>query len=181
MNLKDVVYLHPTKTGGSSIRRAYRLPVYGRKHSPIEELEAMENITLEELVSKGKKLLLTVRHPYSRAISMYNHFGKGRYATIEDYIHSFEKKFKAREERNRRINLVMPQSEYYHKDCFVIKYENYDEDRREFFKDFEAADYETLKNVNPSRKAFDGELSQELKDIIYKYYKKDFELFNYDR
>ncbi len=180
--LDKVILLHTTKTGGTSIRRNFKLKDFGRKHSPVSQIEEMEKRTIDDFIKDGFKVVLTVRNPYERIISMYNHFGKNRFKTIDEFIESL-KKDSPKKSKNRRRNLLAPQSEYFHKEAFIIKHENYDKLVKEFF---ESEDYGVevngpIRNVNKSRVIFNGELSKEQKEKVYSFYKEDFLKFKYKK
>jgi len=176
--LDKIIFLHPTKTGGSSLRKVYGLRMFGRKHSTVEELERMEGKTVEELKAEGYSFLLTVRHPYERVVSMFNFFGYKHQPNFITYLKHIQKNIG----RGRR-NLIAPQSEYYVEGATVIRFENYEKEVREYFTEVTGEDPGPgTKNVNPTIFKFKNNvLSQEMKDIIYSIYKDDFINFNYEK
>ena len=179
IGLNKVVFLHPTKTAGTSFRRLANPRFVGRKHSPVEEMVSMERKSVEEFKDEGYTFLITVRNPYSRFVSMYNFFGSKRFETLDDYLDHVPQVI------GRGRNLIMEQHRYYVEGSEVIRFENFQEEAKAIIKKYgneHIEDVDVVRNVNPSRVSFKLEdLTQEQKDKIYEIYKEDFNLFGYER
>tara|TARA_B100001939_G_scaffold347428_1_gene369014 strand:+ start:779 stop:1435 length:657 start_codon:yes stop_codon:yes gene_type:complete len=63
----------------------------------------------------------------------------------------------------------------------IYRFENFNEELSKLFKQLDREDLIPKIGIsNPSRKPKSGEITQRTKDIIFEYFKEDYERFNYD-
>ena len=189
--LRKLIYLHPSKTGGTSIEAAFLNDLIGgggsrraaasllflyseqsNQHWPLEKLTKALPFT------KDWRKVASVRHPYTRVISEFRYQLAGQ-----------RKKSKHRCYNDKNIDLAiksgkiwdnsyayhnMPQHKYVAEDVELIRFENLEDD----FKRLTG-----LSDLPHAQKGSDfrPELSEQSKEIIYKRYKKDFDVLGYDR
>lgn len=113
-----------------------------------------------------------VRNPYDRMLSFY-FWAKGRNNQTFN--------------RNEFIKFIKRNNSFQHKyidnTFYIIHFENLIDELKniECFKEIiDFNNYPTLNASSNSRKNYNEILDKNLKDLIYKKYKKDFELFGYE-
>jgi hypothetical protein len=142
---------------------------------------ALNHLTIGDfhLISDEYKLFQSftiVRNPYDRIVSAYNFAYKNSM--------SFDNLIKKLHDNSIDDLYIIPQYKYVcdNKNNIIvdniIKFE--DKDKIESFLFNVYNSNVSLSHANKSSKKINITLTVEWKEIIYKYYKKDFELFNYD-
>ena len=137
------------------------------------------------IYKKDDELFCVVRNPYDKIISAYKYANgkkaskKGLNTFIKDKLIHFKK--------NERWNgcHILPQYKYTHgniKCDHILKFENLDNDFNKLNKKHQILNNIKLDKNNKSKSKLNiDDLTQESKDLIYKVYKKDFELFGYSK
>ena len=187
--LRKLIYLHPSKTGGTSIEKAFLRELTGggsgeryaarllflysgdsSQHWPLKKLTKALPFT------KDWRKVASVRHPYTRVISEFRYQLAGK-----------RKKSRHRCYNNKNIDLAIksgqiwdnsydyhntPQHKYVAEDVELIRFENLEDD----FKRLTG-----LSKLPHTQKGSDflPELSEQSKEIIYKRYKDDFDVLGY--
>ena len=193
---RKLIYLHPSKTGGTSIEKAFLRDLVGKetevgKAAPLLFLysgSSNQHWPLQKLINtlpftKDWRKIASVRHPYTRVISEF------RYQLAGKRKRSRCCKSKHKCYADKDINLAIrskkiwensfayhnePQYKYVSEDVELIRFENLEDD----FKRLTG-----LSDLPHEQKGADfrPELSEESKEIIYKRYRKDFDVLGYDR
>lgn len=205
VNELKLLYMHPSKTGGTSIEQAFINFIYKRDISYrklsysdrqrifcyCDDKNMSQHFTWSMLKSKFSYLteyyhVVSVRHPYSRFISEFRYQLNGG-----GYPHML---VNSESHKNKDINMAiatgalfecawpyhtLEMSEYYTPKAYVIHQEHMERD----WIGLQNTIYFNLPPL-PKLNVSTGdmyELNQESKDIIYNKYKQDFELFGYNR
>lgn len=152
------IFLHPTKTGGTSVINVLNLK---KNHRP-----------LHNKMGRGFFKFTTVRNPYERVISLYYFLKHYETETMDDFLSQLDQlKF--------HIN-YLPQHKYTHINGRqyvdkIFKLENLKTEFKEVFK-------KDLIHINKSPVQQDKlKLTEDQKEKIYNIYRKDFELLNYKK
>ena len=197
----DINYTQDFYTEGNKEIRKKFIPV--QNYTPGEYTmcidKNLQHLTLRELkralspdiFNNFKKIAIT-RHPYNRLISVYNYrVASGNCKQDPNTLIEFARQaFKMDKfTRNRlydghmetQTSFVINDKGNFNTMDKIYKYENL----KECFDDINKL---TGKNMHPStrfngRKGFEKEpyFTQELKDMVYEFYKEDFINFNYQR
>lgn len=167
---KKIIFLQPTKTGSSSVLVGLKELGIRKNHKPI----TCGNVS--ELKNKNVFSFLTVRNPYTRALSMYNFFGMFE-GKCFDYFLEYIKE-------NQESMLFAPQHKYYLFGTFkvdaVLRLENFDKDWELILNSKLNLKKKPL-HINKDIREKKKKLSKEEKNFIYEIYKKDFDIFNYKK
>lgn len=146
-------------------------------HLPLNDLDL-------NIYSKDDKIFTIVRNPYTKIVSSYKYGTKN--PTKDDlniFIHQKLSNF----EKNKYWNSchILPQYEYTEnskiKIDYILKFENMDNDFIDLMKKNNINITELPKKNSSKKPVSVSDLTQESKDLIYKVYKKDFELFGYNK
>jgi len=146
-------------------------------HKPPDELG-------RTIYTKDDELLCVVRNPYTKIISAYK-YANGKKASKEG-LNTFIKDKLTHFKKNERWNgcHILPQYKYTHghiKCDHILKFENLDNDFKKLNENKNITNIKLDKNNKSNSKLNINDLTQESKDLIYKVYKKDFELFGYKK
>ena len=146
-------------------------------HAPPDELG-------RDIYKKDDDLFCVVRNPYNKIISAYK-YSYGKKATKEG-LNKFIKEKLSDFNKNERWNgcHILPQYKYTHGNIkceHILKFENLDNDFDKLNKKHQILNIKLDKNNKSKSKLNIDDLTQESKDLIYKVYKKDFELFGYKK
>lgn len=193
---RKLIYLHPSKTGGTSIEKAFLRDLIGRdsgesKAAPLLFLysgNSNQHWPLQKIINalpftKDWRKIASVRHPYTRVISEFRYQLAGKRKKSRGCVP------KNNCYTNKDINLAIksgkiwensyayhnePQYKYVSEDVELIRFENLEDD----FKRLTG-----LSDLPHAQKGSDfrPELSEQSKEIIYKRYRKDFDVLGYDR
>lgn len=204
---KNLIFIHPRKTAGQSI--CYSLQphlshfdiqiggtefgedvqkYYTKYYKLYKHSKPYDVISFLGQYVDGYKFFCTIRHPVDRTISMYRYLkDKHKKAdwspdileavynmnSINDFIQSeyFQKEIKPCHYYVYNYNI-----QYIYT---FLRYENLQEDFRNFTKKIWGHEIE-LKHVNKSEFAYKDSINQKSKDILKKYFEKDFEEFGYE-
>jgi len=186
---RELIYLHPSKTGGTSIEAAFLNDLIGgggsRKAAAsllfLYSGQSNQHWPLQKFIevlpfTKDWRKVASVRHPYTRVISEF------RYQLMGHRLKSQHICYK-----NKNIDLAIksgqiwdnsytyhntPQHKYVAEGVELIRFENLEDD----FKRLTG-----LSELPHTQKGsdFHPELSEQSKEIIYKRYKKDFDVLGY--
>jgi len=155
---KKIILLHPTKTGGSSIKAS--LNVLHKHH-----------LTLNSWVIPIDCIVLTtVRNPYDRVMSMYNHFGRTIKKNFDDFVDLVV-------ESNAVV--FQPQYKYLHPKSDIIRIESFEIDFNNFCEKYNIK--ASLYKTNVSKNILVKKINKINKAKIFLKYKKDFEILNYEK
>jgi hypothetical protein len=178
------ILIHIPKTGGSSIKKYF----FGEDiiyHKTLTELHDMNPD-----IPKKYQIFSVVRNPYSRIKSIYKHITENKYR-CKPYGISENISFKVfikdgHFKKSTPNNFSLPQTDYLSLngvlyDSHIIKFENIQKEITKFAK---------TNNISPLTSSFPhiragtnrkSNLIDELKEIVYEYYKDDFLNFNYSK
>jgi len=139
------------------------------------------------IYNEDDELFGIVRNPYDKIVSAFK-YRYGKNATKKE-LNKFIKDKLTNFEKNERWNgcHILPQHKYTHgniKSDYILKFENLDNDFKNLIKNNENKNIKTInlqKNNKSGSKLNMNDLTQKSKDLIYKAYKKDFELFGYNK
>jgi hypothetical protein len=137
------------------------------------------------IYNENDKLFCVVRNPYNKIVSEYK---KHRSKNIsKNELNKFVKNYINNTNiYNNLFNChLIPQHEYTHgyiKCDHILKYENLHDEFKELMEKYNLGHIKLDKNDNKSSNKLNrNDLTLESKDIIYNFYKKDFQLFNYPK
>ena len=171
------------KTKGKWINRSTNNPMPNNKtgcypwHKTPDELG-------KTIYKEEDDLFCVVRNPYSKIISAYK-YAHGKKSSKEG-LNQFIKEKLTNFNKNERWNgcHILPQYKYTHgniKCNHILKFENLDEDFKKLNEKYNIYNINLPKNNKSKSKLNISDLTQESKDLIYKVYKKDFELYGYKK
>ena len=155
----------------------------------------------EELLDTYTSLAI-VRNPYDRAYSCWNYLTKIEYLedrfglySFEEYVYALESRNSIYKEHNEELTqheLTFPQSKFVSFKNHILvdrilKYETLDKDWKEFANEHNQTSQFKIKNVlnvhnnmEYTEKNWTKVYTPEMYSIINEFYKKDFELFDYE-
>ncbi len=168
----NYIFLHPTKTGGTSVASALKQYSGSKCHLPIN------GFTVNKKKSyKNALVFATCRNPYDRVLSMYNYFGFLKGTSFDDFLKMLKK--------NHLRNVPLyPQHLYVERGAFkvdeLIRIESFEEDWKRVINGKLKITRSVIKeNVTGNKRKI--ELLSSEKEIIYKIYEKDFKLLKYSK
>jgi hypothetical protein len=185
-NFTGSIFVHLPKCGGTSVKSALSLDLYGHPF--------LADMLLNGL-NKGVNVCTVSRNPYARLVSSYEYLKKGgeynrtfkslvldRFDSFEDFIINWLDE----ESIHTWIHLV-PQVEFLKVDnkvvvdCY-IKLENIDDEWSAIKKYFSSAEKLEVKNSSStSERDWADYYNDDLKSKVYSLYKADFEYFGYEK
>lgn len=195
-----LIFLHPGKTGGTSIEhffvRKYLNKAFSELNPLIPDYYIMygyckksrlylhhadiryynkENLDIPIEYTK----ILSVRRPYERILSAYFYNGHDKKLNFEDFItQKLEKLYRLNSEYSR--NHFSPLIHYYNPNFHVIKLESIEIDCKKL--DIKLSTHKHAKTIASQRyKNYLDAYSSKTKDIVYSLYKEDFKTFAYDK
>lgn len=155
----NFILLHPTKTAGTAVKKALNAKTKGH---------LLPNSWGQML--QDRVVVVTVRNPYERVLSMYNHFGFSWVKSFKDFLELIEKS---------KSILLVPQSNYLVKNNELLRFENLDDEFKSLCEKYNIDT--SLEKVNVTHYKRKKNLSIEEKEVIYNLYKEDFELLGYEK
>ncbi|CAL2062253.1 hypothetical protein [Tenacibaculum sp. 190524A05c] len=155
----NIILMHPTKTAGTAVKKALNAKVKGHLF-PNSWGQLMDN----------NIVVVTVRNPYDRVLSMYNHFGFSWVNSFDEFLGLIAK--------SNNI-LLASQTKYLVKNMELLKFESLNKDFNKLCKKHNIS--ATLERVNVTHYKRKTSLSLKEKEIIYKLYKTDFEILDYEK
>ncbi len=171
-NQNDFVFLHPTKTGGTSVLEALmtKYSVY-KNHLPINS-----GVLCRKKNNKNVFVFSICRNPYDRVLSMFNFFEIAKNMKFDEFLIYLEKM------RDNNI-FYYPQYKYIQYKDFkvddVIRLEQMSDDWERVINGVLKISVKELHvNRETQRKK---NLTNNEKSTIYNLYKKDFEVLGYKR
>ena len=135
-------------------------------------------------------IIVSVRNPYDRLLSAYRYIIENKADKLEnkyvfDYgsFESFALDLPTFAYKNRffhpQVNWLLDEKSINYN--FIIRYESLVEDWNTFASQFTKSTI-NLPHIRPSKhKLWNQMYNQKMKDVVYDYYKSDFELLNYPR
>lgn len=198
-----IILLHPGKTGGTSLEHtikdkyidpSYNLDSQKENKELMFGLNRQLNIYLQHaclnlykdlnINVKEYKTICTVRRPYERILSCYFYNGKSNHFTFEEFVtKKLEENFTNSIKNKYASGHFAPQFYYTHLDDYVvdhiIKLENFNEDclSAGINVKYHYSKTEGTKQYKDYMDAY----NQKTKDIVYKIYKDDFEMLDYEK
>jgi len=188
---RQLLYLHPTKTGGTSIEVG--LLELELKQRPCPEIDSFRSHmysvsgadsshhwTYKELVEEFPFLsswesFMTTRNPYERVISEWRYQQSGNRAENTHY-HLYDDINGAIKNGAVRDSSFQyhwtPQYEYVGPNTSIIPMEKIDEE-------WEKMGFSPISSLNVSKDKKEYKLDDDSLEIIYKDFERDFECFNY--
>lgn len=181
MDNKLYVYIHIPKTGGNSLMISGNQIKKTINHIVNPGIIDINRLGINR-TEERENLLTVVRNPYTRFLSAYNYIKSGGLPTgldihylnilnsmsLDDFIDNLEK-------YSLEIIHFVPQHYFTStnlRGIRVIKFEN-------FYK--MKGNIKIKHHCNKTREIFISNLTEEQKDKIYRIYKVDFELFDYQK
>ena len=153
----NIILLHPTKTAGTTIKKS--LGAKTKRHL----LPSAWGNLIED-----RKVIVSIRNPYDRVISMYNHFGYTLTNSFSDFLNLVQ---------TSKSSLFYPQHKYHIKGSTIIRTENIEEDYSNFCKENNINKPLQKANITPMK--VKKHLTDKEKEVVYSIYKEDFEMFKY--
>ena len=146
-------------------------------HQPPDELG-------RDIYKKEDDLFCVVRNPYDKIISAYK-YGNGKNSSKEG-LNKFIKEKLSEFKKNERWNgcHILPQHKYTHGNIKcenILKFENLDNDFNKLNNKYNIKNIKLEKNNKSKSKLNINDLTHESKQLIYNVYKKDFDLFGYNK
>jgi len=186
--LRKLIYLHPSKTGGTSIESAFLRDLTGRDTNKevapllfIYSTKANQHWPLKKLIEvlpfvKDWRKIASVRHPYTRVISEFRYQLAGKRAESQHRCYNdkdIDLAIKSGQIwENSYSYHNMPQHKYVAEGVELIRFESLESDFKRLTGISELP--HTQKGAD-----FRPELSEQSKEIIYKRYKRDFDVLGY--
>ena len=196
------IFVHIPKAGGTSIERLFNIDKRKNLYQGLDGIRhngvsfSLQHLTAKQLKKhpETKKYFNNyfkfsfVRNPYDRILSEYFWLHRINKIGMKDTPENFKiwvKKFLKKMDKDHKL----PQYQYlYDNDDnlmvdFIGKIETINDDFKEVLKKIKHREI-SLPHHNKNKKnkeIKDSYLTEEIKDIIYDIYKKDFELFSYKR
>ena len=137
-----------------------------------------------DIYKEDDELFCVVRNPYNKISSAYKYrYGKN---SSKEGLNKFIKEKLINLKKNERWNgcHILPQYKYTNgniKCDHIIKFENLDNEFKELMEKNNIKNIKLEKKNKSTNIISSKDLDQESKDLIYKVYKKDFELFGYKK
>lgn len=183
---KEFIFICVAKTGSTSIRR-----MFGSFTDPPPEIYHM---SLEKILKQNSclcnyKKIAFVRNPYDRLYSCYSnfkydgHYWEKEIKKTKDF-QDFVLKLESSNLFNNLIHL-RPQFDYLAVNGkidinFLGRFENFEDDCKKMFEFLNIEFFNILKTRISSKKE-PKIYTPAMKEVVYKIYKKDFEIFNYEK
>lgn len=207
----DLEYIHIPKTAGTSIEKLgkkYGIN-WGMHSKRVEYTENIKKSNWHNFRFKPSKefdYFTIVRNPYDRLISEYYYLRQFNKSYYDGFINKKNKDKEAdivnfkkfvkdifaryKKEGENIINChITPQSKFVYDENDVqriqnvIKMKNINDGLNNLFKKYNLGiDIKDLPNNNKTSKLFNKEdLDDEIREVIYNFYKRDFELLGYEK
>lgn len=174
--MKELLFVHIPKTGGTSILKKINQSMWKRSvyagHDPLFILEKNNNIN-------QSFSFCVVRNPYRRTFSYYNHFKKLN--NIDCSFLEFLNKIKNKEHFKKTPMIVFPQSFYVYNSIGIIgvhkiyKYEKFYELEKDLNVEFEVLNKGSYTKKDYEKEYADEKIINLVRDLFY----VDFINFNY--
>jgi hypothetical protein len=210
---KKLLFVHIPKTGGQTLMYLFGHHDFSTRPRPdillgVDSTSKIElsHLTLGEILSVRPEILdqihqafTIIRHPFSRIISSYLFLSKDHYYRIigrnhdlsfDDFIEKCKQILQQQDQYSqvqichyRRMSdfvLIDDKIPDYLK---ILRYENYENQVREFLSEENSPTSEPLKElptINKSRGTKKNLLNKKNAKMICEIYERDFELFGYD-
>lgn len=159
---EDFIFVHPVKTGGTTVKELIKKAVPGVKVDPYTHK------TLAEYGDTNKEVIMTVRHPYERAMSFYQRIWRGN--GWQGLINCC-----------RSDKRIIPLWKYCENPDTVLRLESLEADIRISLPEVDGYEIPAL-NVHTEDKAdIIGSIDQQQIDELNEIYAGDFEIFGYER
>jgi hypothetical protein len=181
--LKELKFIHITKTAGSSIERI------GKKNNILWGKFHKEYGWWHEIFPRKKSSLkdkydwfTVVRNPYTRVVSEFYYCYPVRSKTknVNEFNQLIQQSIKR---RSKNGDHWTEQYKYFDSDydIQVLKFENINQDFKDLMNKYSINIELSIHENQTKNKIFDvKDLSSETLDLVRKIYSKDFSLFNYD-
>jgi len=193
------VFLHPGKTGGTSVEHILVSNFLNKNFTDLEASE--ENLDIMYGYSKQYKIFLhhadlafynmlkiditnyrkylTIRRPYERIVSAYFYNSKDKKFDFETFIlKDLEKCYRNNDPYTK--NHFGPQTKFYNNDFNVIKLENFKNDC--FSYGIHVTDRKHCQTkASKILKNHMDIYTEKTKDIVYSIFKEDFKTFSYNK
>ena len=193
-----VIFVHIPKNAGTSIKKLLLEEKEFKNRKSFWKHETIYDIKKDNINAYNNyKKFAIVRDPYSRMVSWYSYMGG--YLANNDLLNTYQwngKDYEIVETEKPNINgfkafvkdpfdqyphlkfknLLEPQFKWVDETVTILKYENIEEELKEFFG--EKIDLQIInKTIHDD---FSVYYDKESLDIVYNRYREDFKRFNYD-
>ena len=176
-----VLFIHIPRTGGTSMERRDIFNQIAQKYSTMEYCKKMAGLNPSMNFDDYFKFAF-VRNPYDRFAS-----GVLRYSMVIDKVpkEKFSEYVVDSPNVFEKWRTSKPMHPYLTIDGkldsmdFIGRYENIQEDWSKVCKIMGVPD--DLPHMNKSGYTYENIYTDEARELVYEYYKKDFEMFNYDK
>mgnify|MGYP001028595871 FL=1 len=184
------IFIHNPKVAGTSIRNSFNPAGFkvlrnkdGYPHSPASLVKKRVG---DEIWDEYFKLAF-VRNPYDRCVSFYFYHQSPQYKRIQGHNHSTIEETKKPykewliKQLSAQHNMVaIPQSVYINRPLdFIGRYENLENDYQYFIKKIGGEKQLPHYNKSIDHNSWEHYYDDELKEIVGKHFKDDFDLFGY--
>lgn len=170
---KKIIFLHPTKTGGTSVLEALNTSFnITKNHLPLHS-----GIKVKKRKDSSLFVFAICRNPYDRVISMYNFFEVARNMSFSVFLNYLEKM------RDQHV-FFCPQYKYTKYQGFevddIIRLEHMEEDWKRVINDKLAIPVAVL-HANKDKTRRKQLLNEVEKQMIYRLYREDFQYLEYSK
>ena len=180
------IFIHNPKAAGTSIRNSFNPQGYqilnrGKDTFPHSPASIVKKRVGDEIWNEYFKLAF-VRNPYDRCISFYFYHKSPQYK-FRIGIKEAKKPYKEwliKQLSSQQNMVAIPQSTYINRPLdFIGRYENLENDYQYFIKKIGGEKQLPHYNKSIDHESWEHYYDDELKEIVSKHFKDDFDLFGY--
>ena len=184
-NDSNILFIHIPKTGGNSFIDTFENIMYINHH---------ESLKHNYMNLENKYKITIVRNPYRRCVSAYNYLKNGGMVIADIYYQFLIKEYDNFKDfvkdlvilaNNKKVLHLIPQYKFIEKDGKILvdkimKLENIDNELNDFCLENNLECPKKLQKKNKSKhKDYREYYDKETQDLVYNFYKKDFDLLGY--
>jgi hypothetical protein len=182
----EFIWIAPERTGSRSTSRILTFCGFTSRGYPVCGPNNFDYTHSSEIPEKYKnyKVICNARNPYSRTLSLFKHYSYNQKTfdtiTFKEYLQNINKaQFNGDSKYKTFINPVIRKQPDY-----VIRLENFYEDIRKIpfiFNHLTEKQLEMLCEHGKEIDEWESFYDQEMKDLVYKHLKHQFDMWGYER